>query len=93
MKTLLLSMIAGIGAVGAAHADPANTQTLSKGEQPVLQTFLTDHGILNAPGGPKGASPVYAKDYQEALPYPAHDRVWSHEKQGYVLRTVGGHNN
>ena len=77
----------------AAPSFADSTQTLTKGEQPVVQKFLTQHGILNAPGAPKGVSPVYAKDYQEAVPYPSHDRIWSFEKKGYVLRTAGGHNN
>lgn len=84
---LTLSMLGFI--ISAASAN--SIQTLSKGEQPILQQFLTKHGILKAPGVKEGVSPVNAMDYQEVSPYPAHNRVWSFEKRGYVLRTAGKH--
>lgn len=69
----------------------AETRVLSDGEQPVLQQFLIKHDILKAPDAAQGISPAHAMDYHEVSPYPAHNRIWSFEKQGYVLITVGQH--
>lgn len=83
MKRIVVALLV-FGIPSLASAEP---QVIEKGRQPVLQEFLTKHGILNAPNEPKGASPIYAKDYNEVSPYPAHDRVWSFERGGYVLAT------
>lgn len=83
MHRILVTVLA-ISIPALASAEP---QVIEKGRQPVVQEFLTKHGILNPPHGPKGASPIYAKDYNEVSAYPAHDRVWSFEHGGYVLAT------
>lgn len=83
MKRIMITLLAS----AVPFVALAERGVIEKGKQPVLQEFLTKHGILNPPNGPKGASPVYAKDYNEVSPYPAHDRVWSHERGGYVLAT------